>query len=59
MRAYVATTGVLFGILTVVHLWRVIAAEPHLASDPWFVLITLVSAGLCLWAFVLLRGRGS
>ena len=49
MRSYVIATGVIFGLLTVAHLWRMIE-EPHLATDPWFVLATLVAAGLCFGA---------
>jgi uncharacterized membrane protein len=55
MRAYVMTTGVLFGLITVAHLWRVYDEGPRLATDPWYVLITLATAGLCLWAWRLLR----
>ena len=49
MKAYLATTAALFGFLTVVHVWRMIAERSSLAMDPWFVLITLVSALLCFW----------
>lgn len=55
MKAYVMTTGVVFGLLTVVHIWRIIAEGPHLAMDPWFVLITIATGALCLWAVRLLR----
>jgi hypothetical protein len=55
MKAYVMTTGVLFGLLTVVHVWRVFTEGPRLASDPWYVLITLAAAALCLWAWRLVR----
>jgi hypothetical protein len=55
MRAYVMTTGVVFGLITVAHLWRVFAEGRHLASDPWYVLITLATAALCFWAWRLLR----
>jgi hypothetical protein len=54
MKAYVIATGVVFGLLTLVHLWR-IAEEPHLASDPWFMLVTVVSAALGLAAWRLVR----
>jgi hypothetical protein len=54
MKTYVMITGALFGLLTVVHIWRAIAEEPHLATDPWYVLITLASAALCIWALRLL-----
>jgi hypothetical protein len=55
MRAYVATTGVIFGLLVVAHVWRAVVEGPHLATDPWYVLITLASAGLCLWAWRVLK----
>lgn len=55
MKAYLMTTGSLFGLLTVAHVWRVIEEGPHLATDPWYILITLAAAALCLWAWRLLR----
>lgn len=55
MKAYVTSTGVLFGLLTLVHVWRMIEEGPHLATDPFYVLITVAAAGLCLWAWRLLR----
>ena len=56
MRAYLMTTGAIFGLITVAHIWRIIV-EPHLAMEPWYVLLTLVAAGLCLWAVRLLWRR--
>jgi len=54
MRAYIATTGVLFVLLAVAHVIRVFQ-EPHLARDPWFLLTTLLSVILAGWAFRLFR----
>jgi hypothetical protein len=54
MKTYLITTGVLFGLLTVAHLWR-ITQEAHLATDPSYLLITAVSAALAVWAWRLLR----
>ena len=54
MRVYVITTGVIFGLLVVAHLWRMVA-EPHLATDPGYLVITLAAALLGLWAGLLLR----
>ena len=45
--------GRVFGLLTVAHIWRIMV-EPHFATDPWHVLITVVGAALCLWACRLL-----
>jgi hypothetical protein len=55
MKAYVTTTGIIFALLTVAHVWRVFEEGPHLATDPWYALITLAAAALCLWAWRLLR----
>jgi len=50
MKAYVMTTGAVFGLLALVHLWRAVGEGPNLATDPWYVLITVVAAALCIWA---------
>ena len=50
MKTYVITTGAVFGLLTVAHIWRAFAEGQDLATDPSFVLITVVAAALCLWA---------
>jgi hypothetical protein len=54
VKAYVMTTGAVFGLLSLAHLWRIVE-ERHLATDPWFVLITVAAGGLSLWAWRLLR----
>jgi hypothetical protein len=55
MKAYVVTTGTVFGLLTLAHLLRIIAEGMQLAKEPWFVLITVAAAALSLWAWRLLR----
>jgi hypothetical protein len=55
MRAYVITTGVLFGLLTIAHIWRVFSHERHLVTEPVFVAVTIITAALCVWAVFLLR----
>lgn len=55
MKAYVMTTGVVFGLLVVAHIWRVIAENPALAKDPFYIVITIAAAALCLWAWRVLR----
>jgi hypothetical protein len=50
MRAYVLTTGVIFGLIVAAHVWRVAAESPLLARDPSFVIVTLICAALCAWA---------
>jgi hypothetical protein len=55
MRTYLLTTGVLFALLAVMHLWRVVAESASLGKDPWFLVITALAAALSVWAFRLLR----
>jgi hypothetical protein len=55
MKAYVVTTGTVFGLITLAHIWRAFAEGPHLARDPVFILLTVAAAGLCFWAWRLLR----
>jgi hypothetical protein len=54
MRAYLATTGILFVLLTVAHVVRVFQ-ETHLARAPWFWVVTVVPAILAVWALRLYR----
>ena len=54
MRTYLATTGILFAIVAVAHLWRA-TIERNLVRDPWFVLLSVLAAALSIWAFTLFR----
>ena len=58
MKAYLVTTAAVFGLLVVLHLWRVVEEGGHVARDPVFLLFTVLSAGLCGWAVYLLRRVG-
>lgn len=53
MKAYVMVTGVIFGLITVAHIWRAFE-ERQIATEPWFILLTLAAAALCVWAMRLL-----
>jgi len=55
MKAYVTTTGVVFGLLFGVHIWRVIVEGTQLARDPFWVLITVAAGALSIWAWLVLR----
>ena len=57
MKAYVATTGVLFAAITVAHVWRAYEEGRGVAHDPFFLLMTVISAAFAVWALVLLRRR--
>jgi len=56
MKTYVVTTGVVFSLLVVVHIWR-LAVEPHLARDPAYWLITAAAGAMSIWAWLALRRR--
>ena len=58
MKAYLITTATVFGLITALHLWRMFQENPNLARDPFFLLLTLLAAGLCAWGCGLLRGLG-
>lgn len=55
MRTYVLISGVIFGLVTLAHLLRIYAEGVHLARDPWYVLLTIATAALSIWALRLLR----
>jgi hypothetical protein len=57
MRAYILTTGIVFGLLVVAHVLRVAAEGIRVAADPLFAVTTLAAAGLCIWAVALLKGN--
>jgi hypothetical protein len=54
-------TAVVFALLTLMHIWRMVAESTALARDPFFLIITVISAALSAWAVRLLivqRRRG-
>ena len=55
MKPYLMTTGAVFGLLTLAHVWRLVEEGARVAADPWFVATTLIAAALAVWAWRLLR----
>lgn len=55
MKAYVATTGLIFLLVTIAHVARMISESHRFATEPWYLGITAISLGLGLWAASLLR----
>ena len=55
MKAYVLTTGAIFGVNTLAHILRIVGESRALAADPWYMLLTILSASLCVWAWRLFR----
>ncbi|HTJ23952.1 MAG TPA: hypothetical protein VL383_16220 [Gemmatimonadaceae bacterium] len=55
MRPYLLVTSIVFGLVTVAHIWRMVGESAALAKDPWFLALTVVAAGLSIWSAVLFR----
>ncbi|MEP6741378.1 MAG: hypothetical protein ABJB61_02685 [bacterium] len=54
MKAYVMTTGAVFGLITLAHLLRIIMEGRHLATEPLYILLTVAAGSLSVWALLLL-----
>ena len=54
MKTYITTTGIIFALITVAHLWRMIEEGKRLMTEPGYAVLTLVSATLAVWAWRLL-----
>ena len=54
MKAYLITTGVVFALIVAMHVARVFAEGARMAKDPIFIALTLLAAGLSVWAWWLL-----
>ena len=55
MRPYLLITSIVFGLVTIAHIWRMIGESAALAKDPWFIALTVVAAGLSIWSAALYR----
>jgi hypothetical protein len=57
MKAYLITTGVIFALVTLLHIARMVMEWDHFGNDPWslasFALLTLATAALTVWAWKL------
>ncbi len=62
MRAYLIITGIIFGVIAVLHLLRGISEWRLLSTDPWYFLglaaLGVVAAALSFWAWRLVRLPG-
>ncbi|MGO9200337.1 MAG: hypothetical protein ACLQM8_07325 [Limisphaerales bacterium] len=59
MKAYLITTGILFGLLAVLHVWRAVVEWPRPTADAGFALLMValvaVPGVLSWWAWRLLQ----
>jgi hypothetical protein len=58
VRTYIATTGAAAALLALAHLARTFVEGSHLLRQPAFLLATVASVGIGVWAVVLLRKPG-
>jgi hypothetical protein len=50
MKAYIITTGTIFGLLVIAPIWGVIVEGPPVAKNPLYVFMIVASAALSIWA---------
>jgi EamA domain-containing membrane protein RarD len=55
MKAYVITTGSLFALLVLVHVWRAFEEGAQLAARPEYIGVTALAAAMCFWAWRVFR----
>jgi uncharacterized protein (TIGR03382 family) len=55
MKAYVTTTGVVFALVVVLHIWRAVEEGTSVARNPIFVASTIAVAVLAVWAWQVRR----
>jgi len=50
MRTYLITTGLLFAVIGVLHIWEIVDRGHFVIEDP---IVVLAGAGLSAWAWTL------
>ena len=55
MKSYIVTTGAIFGLLLVSHVARLLVEGTYLIREPIFLLTTLASGAVFIWAITLFR----
>jgi hypothetical protein len=55
VRAYLATTGIIFLLIVIAHIARVVDEGTRLLTEPEFVPLTGLALGMSIWAGVLFR----
>ena len=62
MKAYLVTTGIVFGLFALWHVFELASGLRSAATDSGFIigvsLIILMTGAFSVWAFRLLRGLG-
>jgi hypothetical protein len=58
MKAFLITSGTVFGLVVLAHIARAFTEGPGVAKDPVFILLTILAAGLSAWSWRLLWTLG-
>lgn len=58
MKAYIITTGVIFALITIAHIVRLVLESTRVLTEPIYVVFTILSAAIAIWAVMLLRRLG-
>ena len=53
MKAYVITTGIIFALITIAHLVRLALESTRVLTEPIYVVFTILSAAIAIWAVIL------
>jgi len=59
LRCYVIATGIAFALIFIAHVARLFAEGMWLLREPMFILTSILSLGLAVWAVILLLRRPS
>ena len=55
MKAYVITSGAMFALLVLAHLWRAVVEGARMYTDPAFIAVTVMALAMSAWAWRVLR----
>jgi hypothetical protein len=55
MKSYIAVTGIAFGLIVLAHIARLFDEGAHLLGEPIFLVTSLGSLAMCLWAAILFK----
>jgi hypothetical protein len=57
LRCHIIATGIAFALIFVAHIARLFAEGTWLLREPMFILTSILSLGLAIWAAVLMIRR--
>jgi len=55
MKAYLITSGALFALLVLAHIWRAVVEGPRMYGDPAFIITSVLALAMSVWAASVLR----